>query len=617
MAGQTHMLFYMSQKWVLLTLKYTELEEILVAESNAEDSLCTFSQVLADNDDDDKRGECSYARPSFARRPLKKTKKVKLPILMLGGNTFVAREKTNLKDQCNLVPLEGDQEIFEEDAVCEICFNAFKLNEEMVKMKCKCKSEELVHEACATINNCGVCKHQVEKIHLILLQLPTDAGVTTHNNWKKKLKCRDSTGLGPFLGWEQAWTHQFVQIQLLYGYGGNSTNGRSQREFVTCSSARPSFARRLRMVKDSIPRPLIPRGNPFVARQRTNLKDQDNLVPLEGDQEIIGEDAVCEICFKAFNVNEEMVKMKCQCKCKSEELVHEACATKSNCGVCKQQVEKIHLILLQLPTDAGVTTHKNWKKKFKCAKKIHGARRKSWKELAMLKDRFVSFCRSFLLADSIDDHDDHDDYNRIYLLEATARIENPVRGCTALLASFEQKVEELQARVTALEARLGGGSSCVNPLCSFAPPGDSSRFFSSVENNVPNVIPTAVNLSEPIAGGFLRLLMSKEGVQNILSTSTNLVENGAPLTEVDLPSFPNRSYDQATLDAVYQGASNSFLSQSALDDFVVDFAETTGLDWTASGNIHHDFSDYSSSDLSTILNFGADDLQILQPFLND
>ncbi|KAM7510917.1 hypothetical protein LguiB_009792 [Lonicera macranthoides] len=204
-----------------------------------------------------------------------------------------------------------------------------------------------------------------------------------------------------------------------------------------------------------------------------------------------------------------------------------------------------------------------------------------------------------------------------YLLEATARIENPARGCTALLASFEQKVEELQARVTALEARLGGGSSCVNPLCSFAPPGGSSRFFSSVENNVPNVIPIAVNLSEPIPGGFLRLLMSEEGVQNILSTSTNLVENGAPLTEVDLPSFSNRSYDQATLDAVYQGASNSFLLQSSLDDFVADFTETTGLDWTASWNIRHDFFYYSSSDLSTVLNFDADDLQILQPFLND
>ncbi|KAM7471198.1 hypothetical protein LguiA_009381 [Lonicera macranthoides] len=198
-----------------------------------------------------------------------------------------------------------------------------------------------------------------------------------------------------------------------------------------------------------------------------------------------------------------------------------------------------------------------------------------------------------------------------YLLEATARIENPVRGCTALLASFEQKVEELQARVTALEARLGGGSSCVNPLCSFAPLEGSSRFFSPVENNVSNVIPTAVNLSKPIAGGFLRLLMSEEGVHNILSTSTNLVENGAPLTEMDW------SYDQAALDAVYQGASNNFLSQSALDDFVVDFAETTGPDWTASGNIRHDFFDSFSSDLSTVLNFDADDFQILQSFLND
>ncbi|KAM7486589.1 hypothetical protein LguiA_002598 [Lonicera macranthoides] len=97
-----------------------------------------------------------------------------------------------------------------------------------------------------------------------------------------------------------------------------------------------------------------------------------------------------------------------------------------------------------------------------------------------------------------------------YLLEATARIENPAGGCTALLASFEQKVEELQARVTALEARLGGGSSCVNPLCSFTPPGGSSRFLSLAKNNVPNVIPTVVDLSELIPGSFLRLLMSEE-----------------------------------------------------------------------------------------------------------
>ncbi|KAM7469007.1 hypothetical protein LguiA_007190 [Lonicera macranthoides] len=49
-----------------------------------------------------------------------------------------------------------------------------------------------------------------------------------------------------------------------------------------------------------------------------------------------------------------------------------------------------------------------------------------------------------------------------FLFEATARIENPTKGCTALFASLEQKVEELQARVTALEARLEGGSSCTS-----------------------------------------------------------------------------------------------------------------------------------------------------------
>ncbi|KAM7494183.1 hypothetical protein LguiB_028792 [Lonicera macranthoides] len=66
-----------------------------------------------------------------------------------------------------------------------------------------------------------------------------------------------------------------------------------------------------------------------------------------------------------------------------------------------------------------------------------------------------------------------------FLFEAKARIENPIKGCTALLASLEQKVEELQERVTALEARSEGGPSCVNPLCSFAPPRGSSSFMAS------------------------------------------------------------------------------------------------------------------------------------------
>ncbi|KAM7486120.1 hypothetical protein LguiA_002129 [Lonicera macranthoides] len=176
-------------------------------------------------------------------------------------------------------------------------------------------------------------------------------------------------------------------------------------------------------------------------------------------------------------------------------------------------------------------------------------------------------------------------------------------------------VEELQARVTALEARLEIGSSCVNPLCSFALPGGSSRFPLSAENNMPAVIPTAMNLPEPALESFLRLLMSVEELAPEIPLPTvNPMENGAFLTEVNLLSFLNPSYDQATLDAVYHAASDGFLSQSSLDDFVADFAETTGPDWTALGDIRHDFSDYSSSDLSTILNFDADDLQILQPF---
>ncbi|KAM7517520.1 hypothetical protein LguiB_016482 [Lonicera macranthoides] len=205
-----------------------------------------------------------------------------------------------------------------------------------------------------------------------------------------------------------------------------------------------------------------------------------------------------------------------------------------------------------------------------------------------------------------------------YLLEATARIENPIRGCTILLASLEQKVEELQAWVTALEVRLEMGSSCVNLLCSFAPPRGSSRFPLSAENNMSTVIPTAMNLLEPAPGSFLRLLMSAEEIApEIPPPAVNLIENGAFLTEVNLSSLPNPSYDHATLDSIYQAASEGFLSQSSLDDFVADFAETTGLDWTALGDIRHDFFDYSSSDLSTILNFDADDLQILQPFLSD
>ncbi|KAM7473656.1 hypothetical protein LguiB_020899 [Lonicera macranthoides] len=131
-----------------------------------------------------------------------------------------------------------------------------------------------------------------------------------------------------------------------------------------------------------------------------------------------------------------------------------------------------------------------------------------------------------------------------------------------------------------------------------------------------------MNLLESVSESFLRLIMSEDGVQDILLTNANLIKNGALPTEVDLPLFSNLSYyqtasctyHQATLDTYHQAASDDFLSQSSQVDFVAKFAEPTSLDWTALGNIGHDFSDYSSSDFSTILNFGADDFHILQPF---
>ncbi|KAM7499375.1 hypothetical protein LguiA_023789 [Lonicera macranthoides] len=75
--------------------------------------------------------------------------------------------------------------------------------------------------------------------------------------------------------------------------------------------------------------------------------------------------------------------------------------------------------------------------------------------------------------------------------KSQARVENPSKGCTALIVSLEQKVQELQSRVTALEAlqsrvttleaRLGESSSA-NQSFSFAPPISSTGLLSLAEN---------------------------------------------------------------------------------------------------------------------------------------
>ncbi|KAM7490205.1 hypothetical protein LguiA_033126 [Lonicera macranthoides] len=43
-----------------------------------------------------------------------------------------------------------------------------------------------------------------------------------------------------------------------------------------------------------------------------------------------------------------------------------------------------------------------------------------------------------------------------FLFEARARVDNPIGGYTTLIVSLQQKVEDLQSQVTALEARLEG-----------------------------------------------------------------------------------------------------------------------------------------------------------------
>ncbi|KAM7465824.1 hypothetical protein LguiB_013386 [Lonicera macranthoides] len=150
-----------------------------------------------------------------------------------------------------------------------------------------------------------------------------------------------------------------------------------------------------------------------------------------------------------------------------------------------------------------------------------------------------------------------------FLFEARARVDYPIGGCTTLIISLQQKLEALQSRVTALEARLGGGYSSANPSLFLAPLGSSSRFLSSADNIAPEVVPTTVNLPQPgvlpnngdllgypCSEGLFRLLMSTENTaSNTLPTTMNLSEHRA------FPTYPNMSDYQALLEGFSGGSS--------------------------------------------------------------
>lgn len=83
--------------------------------------------------------------------------------------------QTNLKEHNDLVPMEGDEEIFEEEAVCKNCFHHLK-EENILKTECKC-GNALIHEECAATwlrtrgnNNCDSCGQEVQTFPVALVR---------------------------------------------------------------------------------------------------------------------------------------------------------------------------------------------------------------------------------------------------------------------------------------------------------------------------------------------------------------------------------------------------------------------------------------------------------------
>ncbi|KAI8003242.1 Trihelix transcription factor ASIL2 [Camellia lanceoleosa] len=96
-----------------------------------------------------------------------------------GRNIVLVRPRTlgqtNPKEHNGLVPMEGDEEIFEEKAVCKVCFDILK-EENILKTECKC-SIALIHEECAANwlrmrgnNNCDSCGQEVQTFPVTLVR---------------------------------------------------------------------------------------------------------------------------------------------------------------------------------------------------------------------------------------------------------------------------------------------------------------------------------------------------------------------------------------------------------------------------------------------------------------
>ncbi|CAL5416753.1 unnamed protein product [Camellia sinensis] len=125
--------------------------------------------------------------PSFFRKARQRTsyEMIKLRVGAIitsqsvpGQNVVLVRPRTlgqtSLKEHNGLVPMEGDEEIFEEEAICKFCFDILK-EENILKTECKC-GNALIHEECAANwsrmrgnNYCDSCEQAVQTFPVALI----------------------------------------------------------------------------------------------------------------------------------------------------------------------------------------------------------------------------------------------------------------------------------------------------------------------------------------------------------------------------------------------------------------------------------------------------------------
>ncbi|XP_028057881.1 uncharacterized protein LOC114261773 isoform X1 [Camellia sinensis] len=113
-----------------------------------------------------------------------------------GQNIVLVRPRTlgqtNPKEHNSLVPMEGDEEIFEEEAVCKFCFAILK-EENILKTECKC-GNAFIHEECAANwsrmrgdNYCDFCEQEVQTFPVALVRWLSSStqmvGREENNKW--------------------------------------------------------------------------------------------------------------------------------------------------------------------------------------------------------------------------------------------------------------------------------------------------------------------------------------------------------------------------------------------------------------------------------------------------